>query len=73
VGDGWWQTRVEVSAAGVRISSRPDGAAGDSQAWYQASLPDLHVVSAIGLKLGGAGNFALRGITVTGAPAGRAA
>jgi len=69
VGNDWWRSRVEVTAQGVRISSLKAGEAGSGETWYQASLPGLQVVGALGLKLGGEGNFTLRSIEVSGGPA----
>ena len=67
--DSWQQTKIEIDTTRVRISTKAADAAGYGPAWCTASPPNLEIVAAMGLKLGGEGNIALRKITVAPQPA----
>lgn len=69
--DGWWETRFELRPGQVRIFTQPASGPAAIEPWCVAALPGLQVVAALALKLGGAGDVALRHITLAPEPARR--
>jgi hypothetical protein len=62
-GDGWLRTSVVLAAGHVSITTLGEGET-EANAWFEGDVIGLEVAAALALRLGGAGDLALRRVRV---------